>query len=162
MRILSRYILREFLVPLAYCLIMFLGIYILFELIGSFDELLTAKPPFLTVVAYFVGYLSPFFIWLFPATLMLATLYTMWNFCRHSEITAMRANGIGFVVIVRPLLLVATCAMILVAVLNEVYTPGAAEWAWKFKADDFKQTKMSLRENVVYLNQLDHLAHQSY
>jgi LPS export ABC transporter permease LptG len=155
MRILSKYILREFLVPLAYCLIMFLGIYILFELISSFDDLLAAKPPFLTIVAYFIGYLSPFFIWLFPATLMLAALYTMWNFCRHSEVTAMRANGIGFVVIVRPLLLVATCAMILVAVLNEVYTPGAAEWAWKFKDDDFKKTTMSLRENVAYFNQVD-------
>jgi LPS export ABC transporter permease LptG len=155
MRILSRYILREFLVPLAYCLTMFLGIYILFELIGSFDDLLAAKPPFLTIVAYFIGYLSPYFIWLFPATLMLAALYTMWNFCRHSEITAMRANGIGFIVIVRPLLLVATCATILVAVLNEVYTPAAAEWAYNFKADDFKQNTKSLRMDVVYYNQLD-------
>lgn len=155
MRILSRYILREFLVPLAYCLTMFLGIYILFEMIGSFDDLLAAKPPFLTVVAYFIGYLSPYFVWLFPATLMLAALYTMWNFCRHSEITAMRANGIGFIVIVRPLLLVATCAMILVAVLNEIYTPGAAEWAWRFKNDDFKKATVSVRENVAFFNQLD-------
>jgi LPS export ABC transporter permease LptG len=155
MRILSRYILREFLVPLAYCMAMFLGIYILFELISSFDDLLKAKPPFLTVVAYFIGYLSPFFIWLFPAALMLAALYTMWNFCRHSEITAMRANGIGFIVIVRPLLVVATCAMVLVALLNEFYTPGASEWAWKFRDDDFKQDTKSIRENIPYYNQLD-------
>lgn len=155
MRILSRYILREFLVPLGYCMAMFLGIYVLFELITSFDELLEAKPPFFTVIAYFIGYLSPFFVWLFPAALMLAALYTMWNFCRHSEITAMRANGIGFVVIVRPLLLVATCAMILVAVLNEFYTPGASEWAWKLKEDNFKQDTKSIRENVAYFNQID-------
>ncbi len=156
MRILSRYILREFLVPVVYCLTMFLGIYILFDLLSSFDELLAAKPPFLTVLAYFIGYLSPYFIYLFPATLMLSALYTMWNFCRHSEVTAMRANGIGFIVIVRPLLLVATCAMILVAVLNEVYTPGAAEWASKFKHDDFKQNTKTLCDFVVYKNQLEH------
>lgn len=155
MRILSRYILREFLVPLAYCMAMFLGIYILFELIGSFDDLLKARPPFLTIVSYFIGYLSPFFIWLFPAALMLAALYTMWNFCRHSEITAMRANGIGFIVIVRPLLVVATCAMILVALLNEFYTPEASEWAWKFKENDFNQDTKSTRENIPYYNQLD-------
>jgi lipopolysaccharide export LptBFGC system permease protein LptF len=155
MRILSRYILREFLVPLGYCMALFLGIYILFELIGSFGDILKAKPPFLTVVAYFIGYLSPFFIWLFPAALMLAALYTMWNFCRHSEITAMRANGIGFVVIVRPLLLVAACAMLLVAGLNEFYTPEASEWAWKLREDDFKQAPKRTQENIAYYNHID-------
>jgi lipopolysaccharide export LptBFGC system permease protein LptF len=134
---------------------LFLGIYILFELIGSFDDLLKAKPPLLTVAAYFIGYLSPFFIWLFPAALMLAALYTMWNFCRHSEITAMRANGIGFIVIVRPLLIVAACATILVALLNEFYMPEASEWAWKFKDNDFKQDAKNIREDIPYYNQLD-------
>jgi lipopolysaccharide export LptBFGC system permease protein LptF len=45
MRILTRYVLREFLVPLVYCLVGFLGIYVLFELFDSFNRILEAKPP---------------------------------------------------------------------------------------------------------------------
>ena len=108
MKILTRYILREFCVPLFYCLTGFVSIYLLFELFGSFSRLVSARPGFLKACTYLAGYLAPYFEWMAPACLMLATLYTMWNFCRHSEIIAMRASGIGFFTIVKPLLAVAT------------------------------------------------------
>jgi lipopolysaccharide export LptBFGC system permease protein LptF len=152
MRILTRYVLREFLVPLGYCLGGFMAIYVLFELFNSASRLLEVKPSFGTVVAYFFGYMSPYFEWLFPAALMLAALYTMWNFCRHSEITAMRANGIGFVVIVRPLLSVAAVATVGVALLNEFYTPNASEWAFGLRANGFKPETGLVKEKVPFYN----------
>ena len=102
MRILFRYVFREFCVPLAYCLAGFMSIYVLFELFGIFNRILEAKPGLGLCVLYFAGYLSPYFKWLAPACLMLAALYTMWSFCRHSELIAMRASGVGFLSIVRP------------------------------------------------------------
>jgi len=152
MRILTRYVLREFLVPLGYCLAGFMGIYVLFELFNSASRLLEARPPALTVVVYFLGYISPYFEWLIPAALMLAALYTMWNFCRHSEVTAMRANGIGFLMIVRPLLSVAALATIAVALLNEFYAPGASEWALSLRESRFKPEDALAKENVVFYN----------
>ena len=44
MRILFRYVFREFCVPLAYCLAGFMSIYVLFELFGIFNRILEAKP----------------------------------------------------------------------------------------------------------------------
>jgi lipopolysaccharide export LptBFGC system permease protein LptF len=152
MRILTRYVLREFLVPLGYCLSGFMGIYVLFEMFNSASRLIEAKPPFWTVVAYFFGYISPYFEWLFPAALMLAALYTMWNFCRHSEITAMRASGIGFIAIVRPLLSVAAAATIVVALLNEFYAPDASEWAFGLRETRFKPVTGIVKENVRFYN----------
>ena len=152
MRILTRYVLREFLVPLGYCLSGFMGIYVLFELFNSASRLIEAKPPFLTAVAYFLGYISPYFEWLFPAALMLAALYTLWNFCRHSEITAMRASGIGFIAIVRPLLSVAAVATVTVALLNEFYAPDASEWAFGLREMRFKPVTGVVKENVHYYN----------
>ena len=78
MRILTRYVLREYLVPLSYCLAGFVSIYVLFELFGSFSRLTAAKPEWAQIVRFFAGYLAPYFEWLAPACLMLATLYTMW------------------------------------------------------------------------------------
>ncbi|MCL1922086.1 MAG: LptF/LptG family permease [Kiritimatiellaeota bacterium] len=139
--------------PLGYCLSGFLGIYVLFELFNSASRLIESKPPLLTAVAYFFGYVSPYLEWLFPAALMLAALYTMWNFCRHSEITAMRANGIGFIAIVRPLLAVALAATIAVALLNEFYAPDAAEWAFELRERRFKPRDVQVKENVIFRNQ---------
>jgi len=153
MRILTRYVLREFLVPLTYCLTGFIGIYVLFELIDSFNRIMETKPPALLVLQFFAGYLSPYLEWLIPAALLLGTLYTMWCFCRHSEITAMRANGIGFIVIVRPLLAVAALMAVFVACVNEFYAPEAAERAQDTREARFKPVTSAVKENVPFYNQ---------
>jgi lipopolysaccharide export system permease protein len=146
-------VLREFLIPLTYCLIGFLGIYILFELFDSFNRIMETHPPAIRVLKFFAGYVSPYLEWLIPAALLLATLYTMWNFCRHSEITAMRANGIGFTAIVRPLLAVATVMAIIVACVNEFYAPGAAEQAQATRQARFDAVSAQDTENIPFYNQ---------
>ena len=153
MRILTRYVLREFLVPLAYCMVGFLSIYVLFELFDSFNRIMEGTSPFLTVVAYFAGYISPYLEWLIPAALLLGTLYTMWNFCRHSEITAMRASGVSFLVIVRPLLAVAGVMAVAVTLINEFYAPWASEMARQLRAANFNVMEDKTLENIPFYNQ---------
>ena len=152
MRILTRYVFREFCVPLAYCLTGFLSIYVLFELFGSFSRLMAAKPDFGKVVSYFFGYLAPYIEWVAPACLMLATLYTMWGFCRHSELIAMRASGIGFFAIVKPLLVAAALMAVFVAWVNECYVPKRSQWAKQFRAARFDDTNMEKADGLVYHN----------
>lgn len=152
MKILTRYVLREFVIPLFYCLAGFFSIYFLFDLFGSFSRLLKAKLPFGMVVTYFLGYLAPYCHYIVPAALMLATLYTMWCFCRHSEITAMRASGVSFLAIVKPLIAVAVLMAAGVAYVNEVYVPKRAHWASLMKKNQFDQAQFSRGDNIVFRN----------
>ena len=152
MRILTRYVLREFLVPLFYCLTGFISIYVLFDLFGSFSRMAAAKLSTKTAVLYFCGYLAPYFHYIVPAALMLATLYTMWSFCRHSEIVAMRASGVSFIAIVRPLLAVALVMAACVTYVNEVFVPWKAQWAAQMKKDRFDQTSFAKGDNIVFRN----------
>lgn len=151
MRILTRYILREYVVPLGYCLCGFASIYVLFELFGSFSRIADADLPLSTAVEYFCAYLSPFFEWLAPAALMLAALYTMWQFCRHSELVAMKASGIGFHSIAAPVLCVAAAMAVAVWWVNDEYVPRRAQWAKKLKGDKFR-TSDAAADNIVYRN----------
>ena len=152
MRILSRYIFREFLVPLVYCLVGFVAIYVLFELFGSFSRIAEAHLPFSVVARYFAGYLSPFFHYLAPAALMLATLYTMWNLSRHSEVTAMRASGISLSAIVRPIVFAAILVAGLVAWVNEAYMPRNAQWAVRLRSARFDRDKAFSAEGFSFSN----------
>lgn len=152
MKILTRYILREFLIPLSYCLLGFMSIYLLFELFGSFSRLMAAKPGWGVACSYFLGYVAPYFKWMAPACLMLATLYTMWSFCRHSEIVAMRASGIGFFTIVKPLLAVAVLMSVAVVFVDEYYVPRRGQWAKQFKTARFKMEEMESVDDLVYHN----------
>ena len=152
MKILSRYVLREFLIPLAYCLIGFLMIYVLFDLFGSFSRMAAAKISFGTALLYFCGYLAPYFHYIVPAALMLATLYTLWTFCRHSELVAMRASGVSFLAIVFPLLLVATLLAGGVAAVNEVFVPSKATWAADMKTYQFDESRFEKEADIVFRN----------
>ena len=152
MKILSRYVLREFLVPLFYCLSGFLMIYVLFDLFGSFSRMVEAKISVKTAILYFCGYLAPYFHYLAPAALMLATLYTLWMFCRHSELVAMRASGVSFLVIVRPLLAVAAFMSLLVLYVNEVFVPRKADWAAQMKTYRFDERQFGREDDIVYRN----------
>lgn len=155
MRILTRYILREFLIPFGYCLAGFVSIYVLFELFGSFSRMMASEASVSLVVKYLCGYLAPYFHYLVPAALMLATLYTMWSFCRHSEIIAMRASGVSFIAIVKPLLSVAILSALAVVWVNESYVPRYAQWANMLKNERFSLEKTERVDNIVYRNTAD-------
>ena len=152
MRILTRYVLREFLIPLFYCLTGFVSIYVLFDLFGSFSRMRNARISLMDAALYFCGYLAPYFHYIVPAALMLATLYTMWCFCRHSEIIAMRASGISFLAIVKPLLAVAAVLGCAVVWVNEVFVPQKAQWAAQMKTVQFDQEMFAKADNIVFRN----------
>ena len=152
MRILTRYVLREFLIPFVYCLTGFISVYVLFDLFGSFSRMLNAQISFGDAVLYLCAYLAPYFHYIAPAALMLATLYTMWSFCRHSEIIAMRASGISFLTIVKPLLGVAFVMGCVVVYVNESFVPLKAQWAAQMKTDQFELKMLDKADNIVFRN----------
>ena len=152
MRILTRYVLREFLIPFVYCLTGFISIYVLFDLFGSFSRLTGSGISFGDIVLYFCGYLAPYFHYIAPAALMLATLYTMWSFCRHSEIVAMRASGISFLSIVKPLLAVACVVALFVLYVNESFVPAKAPWAAQLRTERFDSKRLEKADNIVFRN----------
>lgn len=138
MRILSRYVLREFLTPVFYCLVAFASLHLVFELFGEFDKMLAAKPSAGLVLRYIGGYLSKDMQWLVTPALMLGGLYAMWQLARHGEITAMRANGVGFASITAPILCAAAAFAALTLACEEFYAPGAIHDAEAIKVSGFK------------------------
>ncbi len=150
MRILTRYVLREFLIPFTYCFLGLISIYILFSSFDVISACFEKRPPVMLVINYFGGTIAQYLEWLLPAVFLLATLYTMWQFCRKSELTAMRANGISFLTIVKPILSVAVVVAGLSFLNSEYYAPQAAMNAKLIKDDNFANKSINIRENVGF------------
>jgi lipopolysaccharide export system permease protein len=95
-RLLDRYLLRELLVPLGYCLGGFLVFYVAFDLIFQINRFLDAHLIFWDIVEYYVVTLPELMVeQVLPVSLLLALLYTTTNHSRYNELTAMRAAGIS-------------------------------------------------------------------
>jgi lipopolysaccharide export system permease protein len=95
MRLLDRYLLRELLIPLCYCL----GGFLIFWVAGDlFNQLGSFKSHHLgpgDVAEYYAVRAPEFLVLVTPIALLLALLYALSNHARHNELTAIGAAGIS-------------------------------------------------------------------
>ena len=96
MRLLDRYLLRELLLPLGYCLGFFLIVFIAFDLFKDVADFQKAALTPLDVAEYYLNKIPEFLVasYIMPMSLLLALLYALTTFSRHNELTAMRSAAI--------------------------------------------------------------------
>jgi len=95
MRLLDRYLLRESLMPIGYCLAFFFVFWVSFDLIGDLDELQQRQLSVREVAEYYAIRTPELLVTVMPLALLLALLYALTQHARHQELTAMRAAGVS-------------------------------------------------------------------
>lgn len=95
MRLLDRYLLRELLPPLGYCLGGFLIFWISFDLINEMNRFQKAGLTFADVAEFYLVTSPELLLVVMPVALLLALLYSLTTHARYNELTAMRAAGIS-------------------------------------------------------------------
>lgn len=128
-RLLDRYLLRELLVPLGFCLSGFLIFWVAFNLISDLNHFLEAGLKLKDVVQYYLVEIPEFVVFVLPIALLLALLYTLTNHTRHNELTAMRAAGISLPRICAPYLVLGLVFSLARLALNELWVPSSSEKA---------------------------------
>ena len=129
MRLLDRYLLRELLIPLAYCLAGFVLLWVsadLFSSLRSFEEKRLVAHD---IIAYYLVTAPESLVVILPIALLLALLYTLTNHARHHEITAIRAAGISMWRLCLPYLFVGLVATGVLFTINEFWAPESADAA---------------------------------
>ncbi len=129
MRLLDRYLLRELLIPLGYCLCGFLLFWIAFDLFGELGHLQEKKLLVGDIAEYYLVTAPEFLVVVLPVALLLALLYTLTNHARHQELTAIRAAGVSLWRLCLPYLAVGFAASLVLFALNELWVPDSAEAA---------------------------------
>ncbi len=133
MRLLDRYLLRELLIPLGYCLGGFLIFWIAFDLITRMEEFQRNRLVFHDIVEYYLVVTPEFLVVGLPIALLMALLYTLTHLARHHELVAMRSAGVGVWRLCLPYLAVGFCLSLVSFALNELWVPGNAELAERIK-----------------------------
>lgn len=95
MRLLDRYLLRELLAPLGYCLGGFLVFWVAFDMISQLEGFQQRQMRTADVLEFYWYGLPDLLLTVLPVGLLLALLYALTQHARHHELTAMRAAGIS-------------------------------------------------------------------
>ncbi|MEO5989975.1 MAG: LptF/LptG family permease [Candidatus Eisenbacteria bacterium] len=156
MRILDRYLLREFTGYLALGLSGFMAIFIVVDLIEKIDVFLDHKAPFALVLQYYVNLSPDVIVKVMPVALLLATFLSLGQLNKFGELTAMRACGLSLVRILAPVLGVAVAAVFASLLLNEFVAPPANEardQIYNERIQKITRVGLSERADVTYLGQ---------
>ncbi len=126
MRLLDRYLLRELLIPLGYCLGGFLIFWIAFDLFTSLNWYQENRLTLRDVAELYVVKLPELLVLILPIALLLALLYGLTNHARHNELTAIRAAGVSLARICAPYFAVGFLLSPVMFVMNEYWAPDSA------------------------------------
>ena len=127
MRILDRYLLREFVWPLLYCFDAFALLMIVIDLFATLNDFIDYHASLGTVVHYYLIFFPEMFVLIMPMSLLLGLLFCLSNLSKHNELTAMRASGVSLMRLALPLLGVGLVATLVVFAVNELFVPRSKE-----------------------------------
>lgn len=126
MKILERYLLKNFLGPLLFCTFFFFAMFIFVDGFNNLDEFMKHGTPARLVAAYYAAMFPLVTNQIMPAAALLAALFFIGNMNRHHEISAMKASGVSGFRILLPVLSAGFLLSVAVFVVNETAAPRAA------------------------------------
>lgn len=149
-RILSRYLVRQHLAPLAFALSALTALMLLNQIAKQIGNLVGKGLPPSIIVEVFV--LSvPFIVAMtLPMAVLVAVLHTMSRLAADSEVTAMTANGISVGRIARPVLVWAALVALLAFLWNDQLLPRSNHTLRTLLVDiQRKKPSLALKEQVI-------------
>ncbi len=123
MRILKRYVLKEFLRIFLITTLAFITIDILIEFLDKADSLFKNSAGLSEIIRFFI-YQTPFvFYQTVPVSVLLATLISLGVLSRHNEITAAKAGGVNILGVISPIIAFSIIVSLFCLMLNEYIMP---------------------------------------
>lgn len=152
MRILDKYLLREFAWPLLYCFDAFAMLWVVMDLFDSLSDFLQAHARIGQVFHYYLIVFPDAFVLIMPMSLLLGLLFCLTGLGRHNELTAMRTSGISLARLSVPFLAVGIATTLVVFGVNELFVPRSKERADSFMSALRGKPPSSAIENFFFTN----------
>ncbi len=169
MRIIDRYLLRQFVQVFLICFVSLDGLYVVFDAFSNLDEFLryTEKEgALLGIMGEFYAYRSLLFFERISAMLtMIAGMFTVTWIQRHNELTALMAAGVSRTRIIVPIIAASGCISLATGACREFVIPHLAdqlardpknlrgEYGQILKPRYDNETNILLQGKVAYANE---------
>ena len=104
MRLLDRYVIRNFLQVYIYCIAGFLSVWLIFDVSDNISTFIDQRFGFVLTVRYYLTQVPEVFIILLPVSLLLALLFALGRMSRSNEIVSMLTAGVSIPRVLAPLI----------------------------------------------------------
>src|SRR5467141_5126322 len=97
MRLLDRYVIRNFLQVYLYCIAGFISIWLIFDISDSISSFLDEHMSLGRILEYYGTQIPQILVILLPVSLLLALLFVLGRMSRANELVSMRTAGTGLI-----------------------------------------------------------------
>ena len=125
MRLLDRYVVRNFLQVYLYCIAGFISIWLIFDISDNISSFIEEHIGLRLVAQYYATQVPQIFIILLPVSLLLALLFTLGRMSRANEIVSMLTAGISLPRVLFPLIGIGLLTVGVSMALNYSLAPHA-------------------------------------
>ena len=154
MKLLDRYVIRNFLQVYLYCIAGFISIWLIFDISDNISTFLDEHVGFSLVVRYYITQVPQVFIILLPVSLLLALLFSLGRMSRANEVVSMLTAGVSLPRILLPLAVIGLLTVAGTMALNYSAAPHA-ELARKRLFDEARSRSESRIEGQIFRNRTD-------
>jgi lipopolysaccharide export system permease protein len=153
MKILDRYIIREFLKTMLLALVAFVLLFILVDVFEKLDIFIDAKAKLWMVVAFYLYQIPYIIVLTTPVAMLLASMGTISQMSRHYEIVAIKSSGISLYRIFMPLFALGLLVSLLLLGFGETLVPYTNQKKGNLERQDIRKRKNpaeQVRNNLYF------------
>jgi len=151
MKILNRYILKQFIRPFFYTLLAFVGILLIANVFEHLKTLLKNKVSLLTTLQYFLLITSSILSQVTPVAVLLGVIFCLNQLTKYRELMIMKAVGLNISKIIAPIIYSSLFISLVVFGLNELLVPPCIQKANMLRLTKIeKRSIKSIYENISF------------
>jgi lipopolysaccharide export system permease protein len=154
MRLLDRYVVRNFLQVYLYCIAGFISIWLIFDISDNISTFIEEHIGLRLVAEYYATQVPQIFIILLPVSLLLALLFTLGRMSRANEIVSMLTAGVSLPRVLLPLVGIGLLTVGVSMALNYSLAPHA-ELARKALLSQVRGRPDTFIEGQIFRNRTD-------
>jgi lipopolysaccharide export system permease protein len=151
LKLLDRYVLRNFLQPYIYCIVGFVSIWLIYDISDNVSTFIDQNFGLSRTIHYYLTQLPQICVVLLPIALLLALLFCLGRMSRSNEIVSMLTAGVSIPRVLLPLIGVGLLTVWATTALNYSLAPHADVARRNFLASD-RVHKESRIEGQIFRN----------
>ncbi len=156
MKIITRYLFKEFLIFFSVSLIAFLVVYLVIEFFGKIDNFLEAQVPIHVALSFFAYQVPMVIKQIIPVSVLISIMLMLGLMNKHNEILALRNSGLNIFNLSAPLILISFFIGIVSFFLSESIVPvtnSKANQIWNSRVEKRNQKGTYKLSHIWYKDQ---------
>ncbi|RPI05129.1 MAG: YjgP/YjgQ family permease [Ignavibacteriae bacterium] len=150
MKILDRYIIRQFLVAFLFGLLAFICVFIIIDMMEKLDDFIDAHAPTTVIVQYYIASIPDIVKLMIPVAVLLSALFVTGRLSSQNELSAIKSSGTSLYRIMAPFFIITFFICLASFYLNGWIVPYANQNKFYIERTHLNRSGQAAVRNILF------------